>query len=443
MPQELGESSARTTERQSRMKIAYVASRYPSVSHTFIMREIRALRGQGMDVRTYTIRRPAPGELLTDLDRQESCATYPILPAGPVRLLKAHVTAALAHPRRYCGTLWRAIRTRPPGIRAGLWRLFYFVEAGILAGELRREGIGHVHAHFANVAASVAMLASQMNGCRWSLTLHGPTDFEDPTLLCLTEQIHDAGLVVCISDFGRSQAMLHSDPEHWEKIHKVHCAIDTERFVPPAEPRTSKSGHLRLLNVGRMAPAKGHTILLHAVERVIARGIAVTCTLIGDGPDRARLQRLAAELGIAEHVVFAGAIGQEEIHAYYHQADIFVLSSFAEGLPVVLMEAMATGLPVIATHIMGIPELVEDEVNGLLVPASRVEPLADAIAGLARDPEKRRSLGEKGREKVQQEFESEHSAKQLVELFARACSVPLASVGQASHEPAVAVDAGA
>ena len=357
-------------------------------------------------------------------------------------MLKAHLAGAIVQPRGYLGALWSAVSVRPPGIRAALWRLFYFAEAGVLAAELRRQGIRHAHAHFANVAASVTMLAARMNGIRWSLTLHGPTDFVDPTLLRLTEQIREADFVVCISDFGCSQAMLHSEPECWRKIHRVHCAVDTERFTPPSEPRRNDSGRARLLNVGRMAPAKGHGILLRALERVMARGFAVTCTLIGDGPDRSRLENLACELGIADHVTFAGAIGQEEIHAYYHQADLFVLSSFAEGLPVVLMEAMATGLPVITTHIMGIPELVEHDVNGLLVPASRVEPLADAIVALVADPDRRRRLGEKGREKVRQEFELAESAKQLAELFARACSVPLATVEQPSHGATIAADAG-
>ena len=268
------------------MKIAYVASRYPSVSHTFIMREIRALRQEGIDVQTFTIRQPADGELLTELDRRESCRTCAILPVGAVRMLKAHLAGAIVQPRGYLGALWSAVSVRPPGIRAALWRLFYFAEAGVLAAELRRQGIRHAHAHFANVAASVTMLAARMNGIRWSLTLLGPTDFVDPTLLRLTEQIREADFVVCISDFGCSQAMLHSEPECWRKIHRVHCAVDTERFTPPSEPRRNDSGRARLLNVGRMAPAKGHGILLRALERVMARGFAVTCTLIGDGPDR-------------------------------------------------------------------------------------------------------------------------------------------------------------
>jgi len=404
------------------MKVAYLTSRYPSVSHTFIMREIQALRESGTEVDTFTIRRPPESELLTEADRTEFRRTFTVLPVSFARLFGSHVTMLLARPGCYFGALWKALRIRPPGVRAALWHLFYFCEAGVLAARLRRRGIRHVHAHFANVASNVAMLAIRMIGGRWSITLHGLSDFQDPRSVCLADKIKDAAFVICVSDFGRAQAMLHTQPHSWSKIHRVRCGVDTRRYVPPTKPRAGDSNRVRVLNVARMGPEKAHPVLLEAVKRAVERGVDIHCTLVGDGPRREDVKRLAHDLGISDQVTFAGAVGQEEIHKYYHDADLFVLPSFAEGLPVVLMEAMATELPVITTAIMGVPELVKHEVNGLLVPPGCAEPLAEAIIDLASDSEKRRRLGSMGREKVCQEFEIGRNVMQLSELFAAVLS---------------------
>ncbi|UCE58138.1 MAG: glycosyltransferase family 4 protein [Phycisphaerales bacterium] len=399
------------------MKLAYLASRYPSVSHTFIMREIQGLRGLGFEIETFTIRRPSADQLLTDVDCVESDGTYAVLPVSMVKLLWCHLATFLVHPGRYLSSLWHALQCRPPGLRAAVWHLFYFAEAGVLAARLRRRGIEHVHVHFANVACDVVMLASQMNGGRWSMTLHGLSDFGKPGLNRLKEKIESAASVVCVSDFGRAQAMLHSAPEVWSRIHRVRCGIDTNRYLPPTEPREGKPESIRLLCVARLGPEKGLTLLLEALKVVVDKGVGVCCTLVGDGPQRELLQQSARDWGLAEHVNFAGAVGQQDIHAHYDTADIFVLPSLAEGLPVVLMEAMAKEVPVIATRIMGIPELVDNGVNGLLVPPGCVQPLARAISELAGDADKRRQMGAKGREKVCREFDLDHNVKDLAGLF--------------------------
>ncbi len=400
------------------MKVAYLVSRYPAVSHTFIMREVEALRQSGIEVHTFSIRRSLADQLLTAKDREEDSRTSAILPAGLARLLWAHLTGVLNHPRGYFGALWTALRCRPPGLHAAIWYLFYFGEAGILAAKLRQRAIAHVHVHFANVAAVVAMLASQMSGITWSMTLHGLADFGNPNSVCLSDRIRRATFVICVSDFGRAQAMLHVPPEMWAKIHVVRCGLDTERFVPHSEPRQQAGReHFRLLSVGRLAPEKGHALLLEAVGQAVQQGIDLSCTIVGDGPERTPLERLAHRLDINDRVTFVGAVGLDNILRYYDAADAFVLASFAEGLPVVLMEALAKGLPVIATHIMGIPELIQDGVSGLLVVPGRATELAEAIARLATDPALRARIGASGRERVCREFDVRLTGKQLAQCF--------------------------
>ncbi|UCC31899.1 MAG: colanic acid biosynthesis glycosyltransferase WcaL, partial [Phycisphaerales bacterium] len=204
-------------------RIAYVCSRYPAVSHTFITREVAALREYGYDVLTVAVRRATARELLTEYDREESGRTFAILPTTLLRLVRAHARMFLTSPRRYVGALWAALASRPPGLRAALWHLFYLVEAAILASELRRQRISHIHAHFTNVACEVAMLAARMLGLSWSMTLHGLADFRNPAMSRLGPKISSAAMVICVSDYGRAQAMLNSDPEMWTKIHVVRC----------------------------------------------------------------------------------------------------------------------------------------------------------------------------------------------------------------------------
>lgn len=402
------------------MKIAYLTSRYPLVSHTFIMREVLALRKLGVQVDTFTIRRPDNEEIPAAIDREESRRTYAILPARPMQLVLDHLRMLWSRPGGYLTALWTTLSCRAPGLRAGIWNLFYFAEAAVLASELRRRSIRHVHVHFANVPANVTMLASRMSGGTWSMTLHGLSDFQDPSPERLTEKIRSAALVICVSDFGRAQAMLHSEPAMWEKIHRVHCGIDPDGYVgPDGQQEDGNSRPIRLLNVARLAPEKGHCVLLRAIRRVLDQGIELVCTFVGGEGDCRSYQELAEELGITDRVAFVGAVGHDEIHRYYSNADIFVLPSFAEGLPVVLMEAMASRLPVIATQIMGVPELVESGVNGLLVPPGRIRPLADAISHLAEDSELRRQMGANGREKVCREFDVRLTGQELWRLLSK------------------------
>jgi colanic acid/amylovoran biosynthesis glycosyltransferase len=399
-------------------RIGYLTSGYPAVSHTFITREVEALRALGFDVRTFGIRRAPPETLLTDRDRRIAEETFAVFPVDRSRLLQAHVRALRSHPVRYIATLLSALRLSPGGMRAALWHLFYFVEAIYLWDAFDAEDVRHVHAHFANVASAVAMLMAVYDeSMSWSFTMHGPTEFDDVTMYALAQKVRSAAFVACISDYCRAQLMKLVEPDHWSRLHVVRCGLDLEALGSPDTDRASSAGPLQVLCVGRLVPDKGQLVLLEAVAELRQRGIAVALTLVGDGPDRDALSHAATRLGIGASVTFRGSLGASDVAALYRAADVFCLPSFAEGLPVVLMEAMAHRVPVVTTRIAGVSELVDDGINGAVVPAGRVDRLTDALASLAADPDLRARWGEAGSERVRREYDIHTSAQRLAGLL--------------------------
>jgi glycosyltransferase involved in cell wall biosynthesis len=401
------------------LRLAYVVAEYPKVSHTFVMREIAALRRLGATVETFSIRRTPAEGLLSDDDRAAAQETFAVLPPDWPRLIRAHVRWALRRPRRYAATLGLALASGPPGARARLWQLFYFAEAVLVADELARRQVEHVHAHFVNVASWVTLLAVHLCGppLTWSFTMHGPLEFDDVGHHRIAAKVARADAVVCISDFARAQLMRLVGREHWGKLRIVHCGVEPARYAPAGNGRPPAGAPVEVISIGRLDAMKGYPVLVDAVAQLARDGAPVRLTLVGDGPDAAMLREQAERQGVAELVSFTGALSAHEVTARLRLADVFCLPSFAEGVPVVLMEAMASGLPVVSTGVMGIPELVRDGVSGLLVPPGRPEPLAAALRTLADDPEARRALGAAGRAAVEREFDVDASARALLELF--------------------------
>lgn len=408
--------------------IAYLVGFYPAVSHTFIYREIDALRARGVEVRTVSLRRTPPEELLTEADRAEAARTWTVLPPSAGEVARSHARALGGDPRGYVRTLRLALRTGAGGIRATLWQLFYFVEAVLIHARLRQEGVRHVHAHFANSASWIAMLVAELDGpggMGWSFTMHGPTEFDDVTRYALAEKVRSASFVACIGDYCRSQLMKLTEPDVWDRLVVVRCGVDTERFVPaPSNGDVPTAGPLRVLCVGRLVADKGQGVLLDAIARLRDRGVGVEATFIGDGEARAQLERRTDTLKLTSSVRFLGSVGQDRIVAAYRAADVMCLPSFAEGIPVVLMEALACGVPVVTTHIMGIPELVRDGENGLLVPPGRADALADALGALAADRERRVAMGLAGRARVVEEFRLDRAAAELERRFSQPEGAP-------------------
>lgn len=391
--------------------VAYLVSRYPALSHTFIEREILGLRDQGVRVETFSVRAAPADSLVSEVMKQEGARTRPLIGAGAVTWLRAHLRLLRSSPDAWLRGLGRALRTGPLSPRARVWQVFYFAEAVVLLDLMRRAGLRHVHAHFANVASDVARHVAALgrdadgpdSGWRWSFTMHGPTGFESVKATDLAAKARSADGVSCITDFCRSQMMYLVEPEYWPKMSLVRMTVDADRYHPPVQPR-QHDGPLRLLDVGRLVAEKGAPVLVEAIALLRDRGVDVDLRLVGAGPLAESLTQDIERRGLTGSITLTGPIGQDDLPDLYRWADVFVLPSFQEGLPVVLMEALATELPAVTTQIAGVSELIRDGESGRLVPAGRADLLADALEQLARDPELRARMGRAGREAVLREF---------------------------------------
>ena len=393
--------------------IAFLVSRYPDVSHTFILREVLALRTRGLAISVASINEPRGS--LTEREREEAQHTFYVKRAGPLGALRAAAAIAFVYPAGLLRGLWFALTLPRGDLRATLFSCFYFVEALILTQWLRGRSIAHLHVHFATPAATVALILSRIAPVSFSITVHGPDEFFDTTRYFLREKIESASFIVCISHFARSQLMLLSPPAQWSKLVVSQLGVDSAHFTPTAQHAVAQS--FSILCVGRLVPAKGQRVLIEAVERLAGKGRSLQLHLVGDGPDRSQLEEFVRERDLGAVVHFAGAVNQDDILTYYRQADIFALASFAEGIPVVLMEAMAMQIPCVATAINGIPELIRDGVDGLLVPPSDVAALTAALERLMDDASLRESLGRASRSRIQHDFELATSTDRLREIF--------------------------
>ena len=411
-------------------RVAYLVSRYPALSHAFIETEVGALRDLGIDVHTFSVRSARLAELLTDRARDEAEATG-VLVGSTATVLRAVLALLRRSPSALTAGLRAAAGSGGPSLRARLWQVFYLIEAVVLWWRMSGAGLRHVHVHFANNGADVARLTVVLGaavdgpaaGWRWSLAMHGPTEFEDQTRFGLAGKVASASAIACITDFCRSQVMRLLPPGEWHKTGVVKMAVDTSCFRPLATEDhagiAASPGPLRVLTVGRLVPEKGAPVLVDAIARLRASGCPVTVTVVGAGPLEAQLAAQAQALSVDDAVRLVGPVGQENLPALYRDADVFCLPSFAEGLPVVLMEAMASGLPVVTTAIAGIPELVVHRQTGLVVPPGRADLVAAALAALATDPGLRRSLGDAARAAVRLEHEPADNAARLLDLWDR------------------------
>ena len=396
-------------------RISYLTSIYPAASHTFILREVEGLRALGLEVDTASVRQPDPQHLRGEAEQAAAGNTFYILREAKRGLtLAAAFGAALTRPARFMQTARMAWRTCSPGFRGGLYQLFYFAEALVFARHLEKRGITHLHSHFAQASATVAMLAAQLADVPFSFTLHGPADLYEPHRWHLGEKISRAAFVACISHFARAQGMLFSSPEHWDRLRIIHCGVVPETYAK-ASQKAPDDQTVELLFVGRLAPVKGLRVLLGALADAREAYPQLRLTIVGDGEDRAVLEQLAKPLGDA--VRFTGFLSQDEVADKLAETDAFVLPSFAEGLPVVLMEALAAGKPVIAPRVAGVAELVEDGRTGYLIHAGDAIGLRHALEHLAADRQAGRALGAAGRDVVQAEFDARIEAARIARLF--------------------------
>ena len=401
----------------SKLKIAYLISQYPAISHTFILREVLSLRAMGLDIHVASINAvDRSSEKLTDAERQEMHTTFYVKPAGILGAIKAHTYTLFRHPMGYVRGLLFALKLGQTDFKKLLYRFFYFVEAVMVGRWMEQQGLSHLHVHFGMASATVGMLTTKVFPVTLSMTIHGPDEFYDVYTNHLPEKILAADFICCISDFARSQLMALSPPKEWQKLDVCPLGVDPATFMPPT--LKEETAYFEILCVGRLVPVKGQSILLEAVAQLIAQGQPIRLNFVGDGPDRQTLEGIVAEKQLTESVHFAGAVNQDKILTFYQQADVFILASFAEGVPVVLMEAMAMEIPCISTHITGIPELIKKNA-GILVPPGNAKELAKAIEQLINDPDLRKNLGKAGREWVIQHYNLNKNTQTLLKLFQR------------------------
>lgn len=391
-------------------RIGYLTNVYPAVSHSFVKREILALEARGFTVRRWSIR-PFASDLPDPSDRREAALTEVLL-AHPAGIVVAAVLALLLHPLRSLRALRASLEGRPAGLRAFVVRFAHFAEACYLAREARRAGIAHLHAHFGTNPAAVARLAYLLGGPPYSFTVHGPDEFDQPIAYNLGGKIADARFAVAISAYGRSQLMRWCRLAEWARIKIVRCGLDRD-FLRDPGPRQAAADTPVFSCVARLAPQKGLPVLVEAAALLRATGQNFLVRIAGDGELRSHLEEEVAARGLKDCFEFLGWASSEVVREVIASSAAFVLPSFAEGLPVAIMEALALCCPVIVTRIAGIPELV-DSSCGWVVDAGSATQLADAMrAAIAAPPEHLAAMAQEGRRRVLAAHDADRNAAQL------------------------------
>lgn len=396
------------------MKIAYLINQYPQASQSFIRREIRALEQLGHHVDRFTLR-TWDQQLVDPDDLAEKAKTRVVLDVGSLGLLTALLTTFLNRPTAFLRALRLAFKMGKAGERGRFYHLIYLAEACVLLRWLTEANSEHLHAHFGTNSAAVAMLVRELGGPPYSFTCHGPEEFDRPITLKLAEKIARARFVVAVSDFGKSQLYRWCPHGLWHKIHVVHCGIDDTYLSVPATPVPDTSN---LICVGRLAEQKGQLLLVEAAAQLAAENIPFHLTLIGDGPLRREITALIGRHRLNDHITLTGWQNNAQIRSAILASRALILPSFAEGLPVVLMEALALRRPVIATHIAGIPELVATGKCGYLLPAGNVAELSEAMRRILTDEVTRlREMGDEGASRVAARHDVSREAAKLARLF--------------------------
>ena len=397
--------------------IGYLISTYPTLSMTFVLREVLALRALGFRVETASINPPERAlDAMTAAEADEARRTYCIKRHGMAGATIAKVQTIVRNPAGYFRGVSLAFRLGGFNLPRLYLNLMYLIEACMVGQWMRRNRLGHLHVHLASQAASVGLFVRHIFGFGYSLTVHGPDEFYAAEHHALTEKIAAADFICCISSFARSQMMQQSPYREWHKLLVAPLGIDTEVFTPLM--RRAHTGPFEILCVGRLTPAKGQHLLIDAVDQLARQGRSVRLHLVGGGPDEPSLRAHAAQIANPECIVFAGPVNQDRIRDYYAAADIFSLLSFAEGIPVVLMEAMAMEIPCVTTRITGIPELIREGVDGLLVAPSDLEETVAAIVRLMDDPALRERIGKSGRARVLEKYNLRRNIEALAAIFA-------------------------
>ncbi|MCH8829782.1 MAG: glycosyltransferase [Planctomycetes bacterium] len=424
-------------------KVAYVVSRFPKLTETFVLFEILAVEKLGVQVEIYPLLRarntashPEGASLLKkflelwkrpDTSAVMHAAAEPLvkrahfMPLLSLSILWAQLCMLFSRPLRYLRMLWTVIRANLGSANYLLGGLAVFPKAVYFARHMQRAGVTHIHAHFANHPAAVAFVIHGLTDIPYSFTAHG-SDFQVDQHM-LKEKVQSADCVVTISNNNKRFIVGHSGEDFRERIQVIRCGVDTDLFRPPKSRRNGVNGRMTIVCTGTMYPVKGHAYLIEACRQLDVQGVDFVCHLIGDGPLKSQLVRQIEDAGLQEKVIFRGQLTREQIAAQLAESDVLVVPSVPtqsgrrEGIPVVLMEAMSTGLPVVASDISGIPELISDGRNGLLVPPRDSRAITAAILRLRDNVPLRELLGRAGRQTICAEYNQQANAARLCELF--------------------------
>jgi glycosyltransferase involved in cell wall biosynthesis len=400
-------------------RIAYLLSQYPAVSHTFFLNEVLALRARGFAIETASVNSIAPPSGgFPPAEMQEAARTFYIKATPKPAILAILTKTILTRPGVLLRGLSAALRLRPWDIPGTAYALFYLIEAVLLGDWMVRKGCSHLHVHFGGSVATVGMLTSIAWQIPYSLTIHGPEEFYDVGPSFLEQKLRQATFVTCISHFCRSQLLKISPISGWPRFHICRLGVQTDVFVP-APPHSHGTGGelLHIVNVGRLHPAKGQMILLNAFRELHRRGLPVRLSIVGDGDGRPALVDFIRRNELGGSVTLHGALSHPATRALLGTADLFVLPSFAEGVPVALMEAMSMEIACISTYVAGIPELIDSPDEGILVPPSSVQALTDAMALLLTDHARRRMIASAGRHKVLSTYDLSTNIGHLIAVF--------------------------
>ena len=401
---------------QSPLRLVYIVGTYPTITTTFIDREIAVLRDLGVEIDVISIRSPDPDLLAQPEYRAIAADTTSLLPTTPARVVRAHLYFLLRRPGRYLSTCGYLLTRRHPSLRAWLKTLLHFGEAALAADCARRSAPQHIHAHFLDRAATLALVVARLLGCSYSITAHANDIYVNPVLL--GPKMANAAFVVTVSEYNRAH-LLQAVPEaDGGNLAVLHPWVDTSSFVPSSGRRPGSTR--RVLSVGRLVEKKGHQYLIEACALLRDRGVEVECTVVGDGPLFADLQSKIRALSLGDIVTLEGALPQSEVRRLAAESDLFVLACVVaadgdrDGIPVALAEAMAVGLPVVSTDVVGVSELVQSG-TGVLAEPGDASSLADAIESVLNGDME--MMGIAGRDVVVAQFDLRAGVARLLELF--------------------------
>jgi glycosyltransferase involved in cell wall biosynthesis len=398
------------------VKVAYLFNRYPMPSQTFIRREVLAMEASGTPIERFTIR-PTTGEIVDPSDQAEAARTRVVLEAGTRAITLAIARTVLRSPRTFVRALLMAVSLGYRSSRGILVHFAYLAEACVVREWAEEERITHIHVHFGTNPTTVAMLCKALGGPPFSVTIHGQEEFDRPEALKLREKVREATFAIAISDYGRAQVLRWCDQRDWHKVHVVRCGVDESYLVEHDTPIPDRP---RFVCVSRLQEHKGLALLIEAVMVLRGEGREVELVLAGEGPSRDELEALIARSLDPEAVTLTGWQDNQQIRGHMLGSRATVLPSFAEGLPIVIMESLALARPVIATRVGAVGELVDDSC-GWLVPPATLEPLVDALrAALDTPVDRLEEMGAEGRRRVRERHDAQRGAQLVAKLLASA-----------------------